>query len=77
MGKGSIQRRRIPALWILLVNRANCSLMDQIQFIDEDDAEDAEDAENAEDAEDQEGEELSTLCKNKLIFLNGGSLYKT
>ena len=40
MGKGSIQRRLVPALQILLVNTANCSLTDQIQFIDEDDEDD-------------------------------------
>ena len=55
--KGSIQRRRIPALRILLAN-IGCSVKDQIQLIDKDDDDDNDD-----------DDDLSVLYKKELLFL--------
>ena len=72
MGSGSTQWRLIPDLWLLLVNRADCSLVDQIQFIDSDDDEDA----NRDDDNDVSDDGLTARYEKQLVFLNGSIIYK-
>ena len=71
MGSGSTQQRLIPDLRLLLANRANCCLVDQIQFIGDDEDERA----NGDDDDNNSDDALTSQHEKERACFNGSTVY--